>query len=95
MVRHDHIEFLGQRVIERQTVERPDIMMQDQDRPAAPAARHTQLDLAQFDCLLVPPDGHNSSFYSTTPAPAYRPDSPGGNRRSSIAGLPDRKATNL
>ena len=68
VVRHDHIEFFGERIIERQTVERANIVMQDQHRSAASAPRtaahHPELYIAQFGCLLVPPNRHNPSLYS-------------------------------
>ena len=55
MVRHDDVEFVGERVIERQAVGRADIVMQHQHRPAATAASETQLNLAELDALFAPP----------------------------------------
>ena len=55
MARHDHVEFPSQRVVERQIVERPDIVVQHQHRTAAAAAQEPQLDVAQFEVLFAPP----------------------------------------
>ena len=55
MPRHDHVEFLGERVVERQVVDRPDIVMQHQHRTAGAAAQDPQLDVAQFKVLFAPP----------------------------------------
>jgi hypothetical protein len=38
--------------------------MQDQHRPAASAALDAQLDVAQFDRLLLPRNRHNASLCS-------------------------------
>ncbi len=53
--RHDHIEFVGQRIIEGQAVGSADIVMQDEDRTAATAAPETELDVAELDVPFAPP----------------------------------------
>ena len=58
MVRDHHIEFFRQRVVERQAVDRADIMMQDQDRRAASAAGKMQLDACDLFDRVRPSDSH-------------------------------------
>jgi hypothetical protein len=55
MPRHDYVEFLGERVVKWQVVERPDVVMQHQHRTAAAAAQQPQLDIAQLEVLFAPP----------------------------------------
>src|SRR5437763_1870351 len=61
MVRHDHIEPVGERVVELQEVGGAGVVVQHQDRPAAPAAADAELRLAERDLLLVPTRRHRHS----------------------------------
>src|SRR5687767_15105516 len=65
MVRHDYVELFGQRVVERQAVERADVVMQHQYRTPASAALQPQLDAAQLKVLFAPPRHALTSFMNT------------------------------
>jgi hypothetical protein len=54
MPRQDDVEFVGERVIERQVVRGADIVMQHEHRAATAGAPEMELYLAQLDVLFAP-----------------------------------------
>ena len=78
MVRHQNIEALRQRVVERQSLRRADVVMQDEHRPTAAAARQMHLAAGNIHRGLVP--GHAGRHPIPLPALAggagYSPVAP-------------------